>query len=66
MGTHQRSKFQGQREHFQGLSDQNHGKNSPLDLKCLFGDSENPSIASNIFVDTRSIKIIIAPPPSGS
>ncbi len=42
-------------------------KNSPLGLKqksaCLFGERGNPSIASNIFVDTRSIKIIIGPPP---
>ncbi len=30
---------------------------------CLFGESRNPSIASNIFVDTRWIKKIIAPPP---
>ncbi len=42
-------------------------KYRPLGLKqksaCLFGESGNPSIASNIFVDTRSIKIIIAPSP---
>ncbi len=35
-------------------------KNSLLGLKqksaCLLGESGNPSIASNIFVDTRSIK----------
>ncbi len=40
-------------------------KNSPLGLKqksaCLFWESGNPSIASNIFVDTTSIKIISAP-----
>ncbi len=41
-------------------------KRSLMGLKmksaCLFGESGNPSIASNIFVFTRSIKIIIAPP----
>ncbi len=45
-------------------------KNSRLGLKqksaCLFLKSGNSSIASNIFVDTRSIKIIIDPLTPGS
>ncbi len=50
------------------LTDVREFKNSPLGLKqkstCIFWESGNPSIANNIFIDTRSIKIIITTPPT--